>query len=432
MKNLPANLFPMGVYHDEETTNGCLFPGRSDRCRAAGSDRPTGQAARNPERPAEEAAGPRGRRQTRAARDSVKVGLEWLAKNQLKDGSWGQGEESESMGANGDLAYSGNVADTCISLLAMYRAGNSPTEGPYAQNVKRGVEYVIGQVNASEADSLYVTSVRGTRVQSKIGTYVDTFLASQALAELKGKMGSAKENEALEVALNKVITKIENHQSEDGGFDNQGWAPVLSQSIAAKGLNRARQVGADVDDATLDRIQKYAENQRDEKTGAVRADTAAGVNLYAVSANVSSMQERANTNEVEEQKWRDQAKNGPTTSEREAAKSKLDLMDKERRSNEQAVNHTVEQIKDPSFVSGFGSNGGEEFLSYMNISEALVVKGGKEWKEWDTAMDQNLSRIQNPDGSWSGHHCITGKTFCTASALLVLTADRMSPPVAKR
>ena len=78
--------------------------------------------------------------------------------------------------------------------------------------------------------------------------------------------------------------------------------------------------------------------------------------------------------------------------------------------------------------AGFGSNGGEEFLSFLNIAEALVVKGGKDWEEWDAKMQQAVPRVQDKDGSWSGHHCITGKTFCTAAALLVLTADRTPVP----
>jgi Prenyltransferase and squalene oxidase repeat len=363
--------------------------------------------------------------------DSVKTGLEWLAKNQLKDGSWAQGEESANMTVNGESAYTGNVADSCIAILALYRSGSTPTTGPYKDHIKLGVDYVISQINASDDESLFITEVRGTRVQSKIGTYVDTFLANLMLAELKGHMGSPQANKSLEVALNKVVTKIENHQTEGGGWDNQGWAPVLTQSIAAKGLNRARQAGVAVDDKTLDRAQKFAADQVDPSSGTVRADGAAGVSLYAVSANTASMQERANTNDREEREYRDKAKNAPTAAGREAAERKLEMIAKDREANETANKNTVAQIKDPSFVSGFGSNGGEEFLSYMNISEALVVKGGKEWIEWDQAMNKNLSRIQNPDGSWSGHHCITGKTFCTASALLVMTADRMTLPVAR-
>ena len=84
------------------------------------------------------------------------------------------------------------------------------------------------------------------------------------------------------------------------------------------------------------------------------------------------------------------------------------------------------------FRSDADPNGGEEFLSYMNIGEALVVKGGKEWQAWDKSMTDNLTRIQDKDGSWSGHHCITGKTFCTATALLVLMADRAPVPVAAK
>jgi hypothetical protein len=37
--------------------------------------------------------------------------------------------------------------------------------------------------------------------------------------------------------------------------------------------------------------------------------------------------------------------------------------------------------------------------------------------------------VQNQDGSWTGHHCITGQTFCTAAALLTLMADRTPVPV---
>jgi hypothetical protein len=87
-----------------------------------------------------------------------------------------------------------------------------------------------------------------------------------------------------------------------------------------------------------------------------------------------------------------------------------------------------EQLKSAGFVRGFGSNGGEEFLSYLHISESLLSKGGKEWEDWDRKMTENLERVQNADGSWAGNHCITGRTFCTATALLVLLGDRAPRP----
>ena len=97
--------------------------------------------------------------------------------------------------------------------------------------------------------------------------------------------------------------------------------------------------------------------------------------------------------------------------------------------NEKVQTDLAKTVKDDKFVAGFGSNGGEEFLSFLNISEALLIKGGKDWTDWDAKMTAGLEKAQDKDGSWSGQHCITGKTFCTSAALLVLMADRTQFPV---
>ena len=87
------------------------------------------------------------------------------------------------------------------------------------------------------------------------------------------------------------------------------------------------------------------------------------------------------------------------------------------------------------FLGGVGArlaNGGEEFLSYMNLAESLAVTGDEAWRRWDSGMTENLNRVQNADGSWTGSHCITGRTFCTAAVLLTLMADRTPVPVPAR
>jgi hypothetical protein len=32
--------------------------------------------------------------------------------------------------------------------------------------------------------------------------------------------------------------------------------------------------------------------------------------------------------------------------------------------------------------------------------------------------------MQNQDGTWAGHHCITGRVAVTSAAILMLVADR--------
>src|SRR5205823_4590346 len=94
--------------------------------------------------------------------------------------------------------------------------------------------------------------------QGKLGTYVDTFLASLLLAEVKGKMGNAKADQTVVECLEKVVAKITKNQKGDGSWANAGWAPVLAQSIAAKGLNRAAQNGVSVDGRVLALTEKNA------------------------------------------------------------------------------------------------------------------------------------------------------------------------------
>ena len=125
----------------------------------------------------------------------------------------------------------------------------------------------------------------------------------------------------------------------------------------------------------------------------------------------------------------EQVANSRDKKERDQAETKLAQIADAEKVQQEAQAAVIARLGDKQFVAGFGSNGGEEFLSYMNLAESLVVKGGDEWKRWDSEMTENLNRVQNGDGSWSGHHCITGRNFCTSTALLVLMADRTPVPV---
>jgi hypothetical protein len=409
--------------------------------------------------------------------DLVKKGLAYLASQQHEDGGWGQGGGWRTDVQNGGRIEGANVADpsdvanTCIATLALLRAGSTPTSGPYAKNVANAIEFICGHVEKSDKDSLYVTQLRGTQVQSKIGPFVDTFLAALVMAEVKGQVAAGKTEKRLVEALDKTVAKIEKNQKEDGTFaGNTGWASIFSQGLASKGLNRAVQNGAMVKEETLARAQGNAVASLDLKTGkfagagyggaagaapalsgglgrvataapALRAGdigggpagapSDAGVQLYQGTNQVGALQEAVNTGKEQERKARAvlSDKDAPEPAKREA-KSQIDRIAKANEAQQVAVHSIVQQLGDQHFIQGFGSNGGEEFLSYLNIGETLVVKGGEEWTKWDKSITENLNRIQNQDGSWAGDHCITGRTFCTASALLVLMADRTPVPIA--
>lgn len=84
-----------------------------------------------------------------------------------------------------------------------------------------------------------------------------------------------------------------------------------------------------------------------------------------------------------------------------------------------------------ALLTGFGNNGGEEFLSYMLAAESTVILGEKDWNNWYDKMAGRLSKVQNSDGSWSGHHCITSPVFCTAAVVQTMTADHDAEMLAR-
>ena len=364
--------------------------------------------------------------------NNVHKGLKWLVDHQHESGGWGQGEESRQMGNSmAALIDKPNVADTCTAALALIRSGSTPKKGPYAKNIRNGALYVISQVEAADDKSLYITGTRNTRLQMKLGTYIDTFLTSLLFAEINGGMPK-KHRKRLAAAFEKVMDKIESNQRSDGTFGGTGWANTLSYSIASKGINRAAQSGYQVAEPLREKLEKYAQAQYDESSGKFSGAGSAGVDLYSSAANLSVLRDNDNTNKDLKRQAEQKLATAKTETERDEAKKTIVRIDKNAAELQSAQQAVVKKLGDQRFMAGFGSNGGEEFLSYMNIGESLVVTGGNEWKKWDKKITDNLNHIQNADGSWSGHHCITGRTFCTSAALLVLMSDRAPVPMAAK
>ena len=369
-------------------------------------------------------------------------GLAYLANQQLPSGGWGQGGGWRNAGHGGriDPAQAGyqdaaDVANTAIATLALIRGGSAPASGPYADHVRAGLDFVLASIEAADHESLFVTDVRGSQLQSKIGVYVDTFLANLLLAEVRGRMPDPDAEARLETGLAKVLSKIERHQRDDGTFDgNQGWASVLSTSLANKALNRARQAGAPVADETLEKIRKQAregfDEDRGEFAGGDSYGSSAGVKLYKDSAGLAALDDLGKTDLEEELKAREVLASEAPAARKIEMRRKLESLQQLKEEKQAALGTMAKRLSDASFVAGFGSSGGEEYLSYMNISEALAADGGEEWATWSRRVGDSLAEAQNGDGSWSGHHCITGRTFVTSAALLTLMADRAPRPLA--
>lgn len=381
--------------------------------------------------------------------DPVKNGLAWLAKAQNADGGWGQGGgwriNVKGDGSNGrvegaDVPDPSDIGNTSIALQAFLRAGTKLDTGEHSQTAAKAAAFLLTQLEADQEDSLYVSKLRDTQLQSKIGRYVDTFLAAQILADLKGSFPDTADEARRAKQLDRVVAKIQKHQQDDGAFaGNNGWASTLSQGICSRSLNTAWAAGAKVDLAALEKDHVQNALGLDRQSGVVAASGAggatgdAGIEIYRYASKCGGMTAFMNTNSTRRAEL-DEKLAAPAASqqEKEEATKEIEKIDKADADQKVLLKAVAERANDAKFVGGFGNHGGEEFISYMNIGEALRHQGGDEWTKWDESMTKTLHTGQNADGSWAGQHCITGRTFCTASALMVLMTDRAQAPVVAR
>lgn len=163
-------------------------------------------------------------------------GLAWLAKTQNADGGWGQGGgwRTNISGKQGGRVVGDNVADpsdignTSIVLQCFLRSGAKLENGDYSAVTTRAADFLLREIAKADADSLYVTSVRDTQLQSKIGLYVDTFLAA------------GTHEDTIELAI-PFLRTCQNHNSGDPDFDDGGFFQMPLDPTR----NKAGQAGAD-------------------------------------------------------------------------------------------------------------------------------------------------------------------------------------------
>ncbi|MBZ5620624.1 MAG: terpene cyclase/mutase family protein [Acidobacteriia bacterium] len=371
---------------------------------------------------------------------AVAKGLKWLVSVQGKDGGWGQdGGETSYVRQGERLESNGNdVANTAVVAEALLQTGTAATRGAYREPFGRAVDFILKHVEQSQAEGLAVTDQQGTQIQRKLGPYIDTFLTAKLLAELDGTMPDAKANARVRQDLQKCVAKIEKAQLKDGSWNiSGGWAPILGTSMASQSLAIAQAKGAANPQLAMARVQDYtmfsaaapppaAPVSGRSTAGAASAGYGSdggigsgkgGGGASAVSGAFESGS-MASTVEVSA------VSAGVPLYKKAQELEQLSRTDEDRRKNAQQIKDITGQLSDSRFVTGFGSIGGEEFFSYLNISESLRRTGGPEWKKWNAEMTAKLLKLQNEDGTWAGHHCITGRVAVTSAAILLLTADR--------
>jgi hypothetical protein len=381
---------------------------------------------------------------------ALKGGLSWLVSAQHNDGGWSS-EESAFGGSNSDSRKKGrnkdkmdytegyrnlNKADapqemeadpasTAMACMALLRCGNTFTSGQYQGQLKKGLEYLLHAVESHTQNQNTITSLTNTQPQRKLGSNIDVVLTAQCLSNILHYLPNQDVQEKrIRQCLEICVKKIQQNQASDGSFKGNGWAGVLQSAFANNALEAADAQGITVDAEVLKRSRDYQKGNYDVNSGNAKTDMGAGVMLYSLSSSgrAAAAEARDAKKEINKAKKAGKLKETDDITVDNLRKAGLDESDAMKYSTAYQVNSAASaRAGSEEIMTGYGNNGGEEFLSFLQTGEGLVIAKDDTWQKWYDNVSGKLINIQNQDGSWNGHHCITSPVFCTATCLLVMS-----------
>jgi len=182
-----------------------------------------------------------------ASTDTVKVdpataavingALKYLAAQQLADGSW-SGDKSQP------AKY--QVAMTSYVMMAFMANGNLPSSGPYAKQVKKGMQFLL---DAAQPDGTFRENPRGHYMYSHgLGTMV--------LGELYGET----QDPTIRAKLEHLVLLIIHAQNPEGGWRYQPGSKDADISVTVPqtvALCAAQRGGISVPQVTIDKAVAY-------------------------------------------------------------------------------------------------------------------------------------------------------------------------------
>ena len=295
-------------------------------------------------------------------------GLAYLSKTQNAEGYW----PGDTAGAEP------GVVGLCI--LAFLAHGEDPNHGPYARNIKAGINYIISRQKDSNG---YISSSANGRE-----TLYNHGFATLALAECYGMM---KNDPRLAKSLRKAVDLILSAQKRNphGAWryspdDTRADSSVAGCQIVA--LYAARNAGIPVPKIALLKGLKFMSSCR-ARDGSYGYFNSSGSRptLTAVGSLCHSLAKKKNTKSFQ-----------ATT---------------------QYLKRNIDH-KERNYP----------FYFEYYMSQALFHADEKLWNEWNKKNTRYLSVIQTSDGSFVSKH---GRAFSTSSALLSLALNYRFLPSTK-
>ncbi len=309
---------------------------------------------------------------------AIKKGTAWLIKTINPDG-----------GAGLDIGTLSDVACTSVVGMSLLSQGNTPLAGEHRLHQRKLTEFLLRRVeNMSSGGSL---QNQRSQIEGDLGPFATHFFSTICLSQTIGEAPNVKR---CRQALQRLERYISSSQKGDGSWGSDAWAPMLATAVGWISLRASNSAGIKVSGSSKKAGEYLVRNM--PSIGRKWGSGNWYHRLYGTASALRVLYAMGREKEKKAQK---------------ALEDILALVETNNRA--------------------FGGAGGEEYLTFHFMTEMLMQKGGDDWVRWYPTVRDKLINVQNKDGSWTGHHCITSRTFSTACALMVLSAPNRFLPISQ-
>ena len=312
--------------------------------------------------------------------EAIDRALEYLAANQLKDGSFKTGMR-------------GNAGITALCVMAFLSKGHTPDKGPYGEVINKGIDYVM---DSQQGNGLLI----GSRAS---GAMYGHCMATLMLSEVSGMVDPPRQ-ERLDRVLGHAVRVILSaqrmpkppnfrggwryqHTSRDSDISLTGWA-LMS-------LRSARGNGADIPKSSIDEAVGFI----------MRCYRGGGGFAY-------------------------QPGGAPGPARTGVALLCLELCGHHR---------TKVTLAAGDYLRGhlprsFGGSGYFYYTLYY-CAQGMFQLGDQYWRDWAEHMYKMMLKFQKKDGSWppgGASEATAGACYATAMGVLAMTVSYRQLPIYQR
>jgi hypothetical protein len=307
----------------------------------------------------------------------VNRGLEWLASRQSRMGSWS---------ANSDR-YPTSM--TALSGMAFLCEGSTTTQGKYAPNIRRAVDYLVAR---SRSNGLIGDPVRDDRY-----TYGHGF-SMLFLSQVLGEEEDAERRAQLVDVLTRGVVFSGQAQTEPGGWgyvsakDGGGFDEGSTTITQIQGLRGCRNAGIPVPKEIIDKAIKYIKNCTGADGGVQYNSKGGGPRPAITAAAIACLY---NAGEYES-----------------------DYVPKLMRYCRSQLDNISNQ--------GFG----HWHYAHYYYAQVLYREGGNTWDAYRDKIYDRIIQDAGPDGSWTQGYI--GPVYTTSTNLTILQLPKAALPIYQR